>query len=118
LPYNLEPGYGIAPPSAKQISSIIPYVLGGISERTGENNRQAQYDKKIERCLIQPQHFLEIRLNSESRFFSQVEVDRTGHHLDRFELFFPEKDNSFLEKRRSYLPQFWYATYVLSFPEE
>lgn len=85
-----------APPSPKTNFSIIPYFLTGISGDK-ENNLDTQYDKKIggdAKISLSTSLNLDLTINPD---FSQVEVDRQVTNLDRFELFFPEKRQFFLE---------------------
>eukprot|EP01089_Gocevia_fonbrunei_P019575 TRINITY_DN6978_c1_g2_i2.p1 TRINITY_DN6978_c1_g2~~TRINITY_DN6978_c1_g2_i2.p1 ORF type:complete len:742 (-),score=116.10 TRINITY_DN6978_c1_g2_i2:1349-3574(-) len=96
------------PPTPKTNFSIIPYVLGGISEDL-ENNTDTQYDKKIGgdvKFSLSTSLNLDLTVNPD---FSQVEVDRQVTNLDRFELFFPEKRQFFLENGDLFA-NFGYAT--------
>ncbi|MCM4151437.1 hydrolase [Arenibacter sp. N53] len=96
------------PPSPKTNFSIIPYVLGGIGEDM-ENNTETQYDKKIGgdvKFSLSTSLNLDLTVNPD---FSQVEVDRQVTNLDRFELFFPEKRQFFLENGDLFA-NFGYAT--------
>ncbi|MDX1768405.1 MAG: DUF5916 domain-containing protein [Arenibacter troitsensis] len=96
------------PPSPKTNFSVIPYVLGGISEDL-ENNTDTQYDKKIGgdvKFSLSTSLNLDLTVNPD---FSQVEVDRQVTNLDRFELFFPEKRQFFLENGDLFA-NFGYAT--------
>ncbi|MBC8766995.1 carbohydrate binding family 9 domain-containing protein [Arenibacter sp. BSSL-BM3] len=96
------------PPSPKTNFSIIPYVLGGISEDM-ENNTETQSDKKIGgdvKFSLSTSLNLDLTVNPD---FSQVEVDRQVTNLDRFELFFPEKRQFFLENGDLFA-NFGYAT--------
>ncbi|MDX1758636.1 MAG: DUF5916 domain-containing protein [Arenibacter algicola] len=96
------------PPTPKSNFSIIPYVLGGIGEDM-ENNTDTQYDKKIGgdvKFSLSTSLNLDLTVNPD---FSQVEVDRQVTNLDRFELFFPEKRQFFLENGDLFA-NFGYAT--------
>nr|WP_281502517.1 DUF5916 domain-containing protein [Arenibacter sp. F20364] len=96
------------PPSPSTNFSIIPYVLGGIN-RDLENNTETQYDKKIGgdvKFSLSTSLNLDLTVNPD---FSQVEVDRQVTNLDRFELFFPEKRQFFLENGDLFA-NFGYAT--------
>ena len=96
------------PPSPKTNFSIIPYVLGTISEDR-ENNTETQFDKKIGgdvKFSLSTSLNLDLTVNPD---FSQVEVDRQVTNLDRFELFFPEKRQFFLENGDLFA-NFGYAT--------
>ncbi len=96
------------PPTPKTNFSIIPYVLGGIGEDM-ENNTDTQYEKKIGgdvKFSLSTSLNLDLTVNPD---FSQVEVDRQVTNLDRFELFFPEKRQFFLENGDLFA-NFGYAT--------
>lgn len=86
-----------APPQPGQNISVIPYVLGGVSGNhtvspIQRNNRgQIGGDVKI---AINSSLNLDLTVNPD---YSQVEVDRQVPNLDRFELFFPERRQYFLE---------------------
>lgn len=84
------------PPDAGANISVIPYVLGGVSkdhQTDGENvyRREVGVDAKIS---LTSSLNLDLTVNPD---FSQVEVDRQVTNLDRFELFFPERRQFFLE---------------------
>lgn len=84
------------PPSPTTNFSIIPYVSGSINKDLEIENK-TQYDKKIGgdiKFSISTSLNLDLTINPD---FSQVEVDREVTNLDRFELFFPEKRQFFLE---------------------
>ncbi len=84
------------PPEAGANISIIPYLLGGATKVNSEN-KKADYrgdmglDAKIS---LTSSLNLDLTVNPD---FSQVEVDRQVTNLDRFELFFPERRQFFLE---------------------
>lgn len=83
------------PPSGANIS-IIPYVLGGLS-KDQENNTLTKYKKDIgvdAKIAINSSLNLDLTVNPD---FSQVEIDQQVTNLDRYELFFPEKRQFFLE---------------------
>lgn len=76
--------------------SFIPYVASGISKdfQSGdpsETNFDAGFDLKY---AVTPGLNLDVTVNPD---FSQVEVDRQVTNLDRFEIFFPERRQFFLE---------------------
>lgn len=76
--------------------SVIPYVLGGISkdyenETPTSNRGEAGIDVKV---AVTSSLNLDLTINPD---FSQVDVDRQVTNLDRFELFFPERRQFFLE---------------------
>ncbi|WP_026955317.1 DUF5916 domain-containing protein [Algoriphagus vanfongensis] len=84
------------PPQAGANVSVIPYALGGISkdfDNGGENvyRKEIGLDAKIG---LTSSLNLDLTVNPD---FSQVEVDRQVTNLDRFELFFPERRQFFLE---------------------
>lgn len=84
------------PPEAGANVSIIPYALGGVSkdfqnEGSNEYRREVGVDAKIS---LTSSLNLDLTVNPD---FSQVEVDRQVTNLDRFELFFPERRQFFLE---------------------
>jgi hypothetical protein len=76
--------------------AIIPYLTGGVSKNqlagTKESfTRGAGFDAKV---AVTPSMNLDLTFNPD---FSQVEVDRQQTNLNRFELFFPERRQFFLE---------------------
>ncbi|RMG27866.1 MAG: hypothetical protein D6730_06310 [Bacteroidetes bacterium] len=76
--------------------SLIPYLLGGLSQdfeerQPAKGNWNIGGDAKI---ALSPSLNLDLTLNPD---FSQVEVDDQVTNLDRFEIFFPEKRQFFLE---------------------
>ncbi|MFN8353051.1 MAG: DUF5916 domain-containing protein [Spirosomataceae bacterium] len=84
------------PPIPGPNISVIPYVLGGLSRDFQQNSkstfrRDVGLDAKV---AITPSLNLDLTMNPD---FSQVEVDRQQTNLDRFELFFPERRQFFLE---------------------
>jgi len=85
-------------PTAKTGSniSLIPYMAAGRSrdftdDTESENKFQAGFDMKFG---VSAGLNLDLTVNPD---FSQVEVDRQVTNLDRFEIFFPEKRQFFLE---------------------
>lgn len=76
--------------------SLIPYALGNMTKRNfGED--KTVYDAKIGgdiKFALSSSLNLDLTINPD---FSQVEVDRQVANLDRFELFFPERRQFFLE---------------------
>src|SRR5690606_22699283 len=95
------------PPEAGSNISVIPYVLGGASKRYVSQvpnsfeylNEElpTSYQKEIgvdAKIAITSSLNLDLTVNPD---FSQVEVDRQVTNLDRFELFFPERRQFFLE---------------------
>ncbi|WP_276368225.1 DUF5916 domain-containing protein [Chryseolinea sp. H1M3-3] len=84
------------PPQAGLNISIIPYVLGGAS-KNHEARTSTSYRKEIgfdAKVAVSSSLNLDLTFNPD---FSQVEVDRQVTNLDRFELFFPERRQFFLE---------------------
>ena len=84
------------PPEAGANISLIPYVLGGIS-RDYANRKDPVYRKDAgidAKIALTSSLNLDLTVNPD---FSQVEVDRQVTNLDRFELFFPERRQFFLE---------------------
>lgn len=84
------------PPSTGINFSLIPYALGSVTGRnTGDD--KTDYDTKIGgdiKFALSSSLNLDLTINPD---FSQVEVDRQVANLERFELFFPEKRQFFLE---------------------
>jgi len=83
-------------PKSKTQFSLIPYVFGGVSkdfEAATETDYRKDFgfDAKIG---ISSSMNLDLTYNPD---FAQVEVDRQITNIDRFELFFPEKRQFFLE---------------------
>ena len=96
------------PPPAGANISLIPYVLGGIvknyeTKSPAEYRKEAGLDVKV---AITSSLNLDLTVNPD---FSQVEVDRQVTNLDRFELFFPERRQFFLENGDLFA-NFGYAT--------
>ena len=76
--------------------SVIPYTSGGLDKNYIENtptnkNLNIGFDAKIG---ISSSLNLDVTVNPD---FSQVEVDEQVTNLDRFEIFFPERRQFFLE---------------------
>ena len=86
-----------APPPAPGTNvSVIPYALGGVIKNY-EHDKPNAYQKKAGADVkvgITSSLNLDLTFNPD---FSQVEVDRQVTNLDRFELFFPERRQFFLE---------------------
>ncbi len=84
------------PPTAGSNISVIPYALAGIIKNYDQEKSTA-YQKKIGTDVkigISSSLNLDLTINPD---FSQVEVDRQVTNLERFELFFPERRQFFLE---------------------
>lgn len=85
-----------APPEPGPNISIIPYMLGGVSKDHAAKTpttykKEIGFDAKV---AITSSLNLDLTVNPD---FSQVDVDRQVTNLDRFELFFPERRQFFLE---------------------
>jgi Domain of unknown function (DUF5916)/Carbohydrate family 9 binding domain-like len=88
--------WDVAPPVPSANISLIPYVLGGTSQNVQNNQpstfrRDVGFDAKV---AITSALNLDLTVNPD---FSQVDVDQQVTNLDRFELFFPERRQFFLE---------------------
>ena len=82
------------PPSQGSNISFIPYLSGEIdSPQKGTTNQDLYAGADVKFNLTSSLN-LDITLNPD---FSQAEVDQQVTNLDRFELFFPEKRQFFLE---------------------
>lgn len=78
--------------------AVIPFVAGGTTRdfedsENDDNNFEAGFDAKIG---VSSSLNLDLTYNPD---FSQVEVDRQVTNLDRFEIFFPERRQFFLENQ-------------------
>jgi len=96
------------PPQVGSNVSIIPYALGGVGkdyekETATTHRMEVGVDAKI---AVSSSLNLDLTINPD---FSQVEVDRQVTNLDRFELFFPERRQFFLENGDLFA-NFGYAT--------
>lgn len=96
------------PPQPGPNISLIPYVLSGLTRdyqnRTPTVSRfDAGLDAKI---AVTSSLNLDLTVNPD---FSQVDVDQQVTNLDRYELFFPEKRQFFLENGDQFA-NFGYAT--------
>lgn len=84
------------PPAPRSNISVIPYVLGGLSKNYASGARAAT-DKNTGgdvKVSLGPSMNLDLTYRPD---FSQVEVDKQVTNLSRFELFFPERRQFFLE---------------------
>ncbi|MGB5204733.1 MAG: DUF5916 domain-containing protein [Eudoraea sp.] len=82
------------PPAPRFNFSLIPYVLG---QTTYDIDGNTDYETKVGgdvKISLSSSLNLDLTINPD---FSQVEVDRQVTNLDRFELFFPERRQFFLE---------------------
>jgi len=96
LAYTGSLVWDVPPPAAGANISIIPYALGGLAKNY-ETHKKATYRKDIgadAKIALSSALNLDLTVNPD---FSQVEVDRQVTNLDRFELFFPERRQFFLE---------------------
>ncbi|QTE38403.1 DUF5916 domain-containing protein [Mucilaginibacter gossypii] len=85
-----------APPTASSNVSIIPYALTGLS-KDYQHNTKTEYKPEIggdAKISVTPSLNLDLTVNPD---FSQVDVDQQVINLNRYELFFPEKRQFFLE---------------------
>ena len=84
------------PPSAGSNISIIPHVLGGIDhDFQAEDSRSYTRDAGVNAKIgVGSSMNIDLTINPD---FSQVEVDEQIIDLDRFEIFFPERRQFFLE---------------------
>lgn len=84
------------PPSSGPNISLIPYALGGISRNYEPNTpTSTRHDIGVDgKVAIGSALNLDLTVNPD---FSQVDVDQQVTNLDRYELFFPEKRQFFLE---------------------
>ncbi|MDP5121157.1 MAG: carbohydrate binding family 9 domain-containing protein [Spirosomaceae bacterium] len=85
-----------APPKPKSNISIIPFITGG-TVKNYQAGTAASYDGDIgldAKVGLTSSLNLDLTVNPD---FSQVEVDVQQTNLDRFELFFPERRQFFLE---------------------
>lgn len=93
-----------APPRARRSVTLIPYITAAYNQETerdqntlvkntpvSDNSTGLGADAKI---TITPSLNLDLTYNPD---FSQVEVDRQVANLSRFELFFPERRQFFIE---------------------
>ncbi|NBO48825.1 MAG: hydrolase [Chitinophagia bacterium] len=84
------------PPDAGQNISLIPYVLtGGSKNYTANTATKFRNDVGLDaKVAVTSSLNLDLSIHPD---FSQVEVDRQVTNLDRFELFFPERRQFFIE---------------------
>lgn len=96
------------PPQTGSNVSIIPYTLGGATkdfQAVGKSEYRGEVGLDAKIALTSSLN-LDLTVNPD---FSQVEVDRQVTNLDRFELFFPERRQFFLENGDLFA-SFGYAT--------
>ena len=87
-----------APPDAGTNIAFIPYALGGVSndylsKSPTTTERGVGFDAKI---AVSSALNLDVTVNPD---FAQVDADKQQINLSRFELFFPERRQFFLENR-------------------
>lgn len=85
-----------APPESGGNISVIPYLLTGLS-KDFDHSTPSNFRKDIgadAKVALTSSLNLDMTVNPD---FSQVEVDKQVTNLDRFEFFFPEKRQFFLE---------------------
>lgn len=98
LIYSGQLIWDVPPPEAGTNVSFIPYTTYGVSKDYEEGtpvdqNFDAGFDAKIG---LSNSLNLDVTVNPD---FSQVEVDRQVTNLNRFEIFFPERRQFFLENQ-------------------
>ncbi|MFD2934040.1 carbohydrate binding family 9 domain-containing protein [Spirosoma flavum] len=96
------------PPQPGPNISLIPYALSGLT-RDFQNNvpSKGRFDAGLDaKVAITSSLNLDLTVNPD---FSQVDVDQQVTNLDRYELFFPEKRQFFLENGDQFT-NFGYAT--------
>lgn len=84
------------PPAPAANVSLIPYALTGFS-KSYDPAKPASFRKEVgmdAKIAVTSAMNLDLTVNPD---FSQVEVDKQVTNLDRFELFFPERRQFFLE---------------------
>lgn len=86
------------PPDPGLNVSLIPYTLGSASKNYDPESETNTFGKVgfDAKWAMSSSVNLDLTVNSD---FSQVEVDRQLTNLDRFELFFPEQRQFFLENK-------------------
>jgi hypothetical protein len=96
LAYTGELIWDQPPPPTGLNFSLIPYALAGVSKNY-DAKTEPVYKKEIgadAKIALTSALNLDLTVNPD---YSQVEVDKQVTNLDRFELFFPEKRQFFLE---------------------
>jgi hypothetical protein len=96
LAYTGELIWDQPPPSTGLNFSLIPYALAGVSKNY-DAKKEPVYKKEIgadAKIALTSSLNLDLTVNPD---YSQVEVDKQVTNLDRYELFFPEKRQFFLE---------------------
>lgn len=88
--------WDMPPPTPKGNISLIPFVLGGL-DKNFQRNTDATFRRDFggdAKIALSSALNLDLTVNPD---FSQVDVDRQVTNLSRFELFFPERRQFFLE---------------------
>ncbi|WP_316816338.1 DUF5916 domain-containing protein [Pedobacter nyackensis] len=88
--------WDVPPPDPGTTVSLIPYVLGGIN-KDYQNGTPTKWRRDVgldAKVAVTSSLNLDLTVNPD---FSQVDVDKQVTNLDRFELFFPERRQFFLE---------------------
>ncbi|MEO1257233.1 MAG: DUF5916 domain-containing protein [Bacteroidota bacterium] len=88
-------GIEVPPPSAN--IRIEPYALFQYDDLTAEGNNSSDSDFKLGgdvKWAINPRSVLDLTFNTD---FAQADVDRAVNNLERFNIFFPEQRQFFLE---------------------
>ena len=96
LAYTGELIWDQPPPPTSLNFSLIPYALAGVSKNY-DAKTEPVYKKEIgadAKIALTSSLNLDLTVNPD---YSQVEVDKQVTNLDRYELFFPEKRQFFLE---------------------
>ena len=96
LAYTGELIWDQPPPPTGLNFSLIPYALAGVSKNY-DAKTEPVYKKEIgadAKIALTSSLNLDLTVNPD---YSQVEVDKQVTNLDRYELFFPEKRQFFLE---------------------
>lgn len=98
--------WDVSPPRPGANVALIPYAIGGYSVDWKRDPNSLEVKEKTDKWTghiggdakigITPSLNLDLTINPD---FSQVEVDRQVANLSRFELFFPERRQFFLENR-------------------
>lgn len=97
LAFSREIRFESALPKPGSNIVVIPYLTGGVSQdfEAGQSSPARVINGGMDiKVGIGPSLNLDLTINPD---FSQVEVDRQQTNLDRFELFFPERRQFFLE---------------------
>jgi hypothetical protein len=96
LAYTGDIAWDEPPPPSEANISLIPYFLSGTSKNY-QNKTPAKWRTDVgmdAKIAINSSLNLDLTVNPD---FSQVEIDQQVTNLDRYELFFPEKRQFFLE---------------------